>query len=235
VAARGAHHLNGQGRDLAVLLGVLVLHGDRGGNQHLPEVSGEPHAFPVVLRSSGEAQVRQAESVHHVGLVDAGAQLGGAAQSTGHAVVPVEVAVMLPKGSPAEESRQHDLTGGGRGVEADGAQHGALALGEEGHGLLCHEVVKVKLVTVVRQDRGPQVAITADVDVGLAVLAGVLDQGGPEHGLEAVEVSGAVEEFCTLSVAWCTTSAQTQHMCFSTINGTTMQFVHLVGHLLYDA
>ena len=30
-AARGAHHLLGQGRDLAILLGVLVLHGDRGG------------------------------------------------------------------------------------------------------------------------------------------------------------------------------------------------------------
>jgi hypothetical protein len=36
-------------------------------------------------------------------------------------------------------------------------------------------------------------------------------------------------------VAWCTTSAQTQHICFSTINGTTMQFVHLMGHLLYEA
>ena len=30
VAARGAHHLLGQGRGLAVLLRVLVLHGDRG-------------------------------------------------------------------------------------------------------------------------------------------------------------------------------------------------------------
>jgi hypothetical protein len=122
VAARGAHHRNGQGRDLAVLLGVLVLHGDRGGHQHLPEVSGEPHAFEgeegvsidVVLRSSGEAQVRQAEGVHHVDLVDAGAQLGGAAQSTGHAVIPVEITVMLHEGSPAKESGQHDLAGGGR-------------------------------------------------------------------------------------------------------------------------
>jgi hypothetical protein len=84
VAARGAHHLNGQGRDLAVLLGVLVLHGDRGGHQHLPEVSGEPHSIEgeegvpidVVLRSSGEAQVRQAEGVHHVCLVDAGCPAG---------------------------------------------------------------------------------------------------------------------------------------------------------------
>ena len=32
--------------------------------------------------------------------------------------------------------RQHDLAGGGRGVEADGAQ-------QEGHGLLRDEVVKV--------------------------------------------------------------------------------------------
>ncbi len=64
MAARGAHHLDGQGRDLAVLLGVLVLHGDRGGHQHLPEVSGEPHAregeegvsINVVLRSSGEVR-----------------------------------------------------------------------------------------------------------------------------------------------------------------------------------
>jgi hypothetical protein len=43
---------------------------------------------------------------------------------------------VLHIGLPAEEGRQHDLTGGGRGVEADGAQHGAPALGEEGHGLL---------------------------------------------------------------------------------------------------
>ena len=92
MAARGAHHLLGQGRDLAVLLGVLVLHGDRGGHQHLPEVSGEPHpgegeegvSVDVVLRGSGEAQVRQAEGVHQVGLVDAGAQLSGAAQPAGH-------------------------------------------------------------------------------------------------------------------------------------------------------
>ncbi len=88
---------------------------------------------------------------------------------------------MLHKGSPAKESRQHDLAGGGRGVEADGAQHGALALSKEGHGLLCHEVVKVKFITLIRQDRGPQVAVTADVDIGLAVLAGVLDQGGPNR------------------------------------------------------
>jgi hypothetical protein len=57
----------------------------------------------------------------------------------------------------------------------------------------------VILITVIRQDRGPQVAITADVDVGLAVLAGVLDQRGPEHGLEAVEVGRAVVEFRALS------------------------------------
>ncbi len=31
--------------------------------------------------------------------------------------------------------------GGGRGVEADRAQHGAHSLGEEGHGLLCDKVV----------------------------------------------------------------------------------------------
>ena len=85
MAARGAHHLLGQGRDLAVLLRVLVLHGDRGGHQHLSEVSGEPHpgegeegvSVDVVLRGSGEAQMCDAEGVHQVGLVDAGAQLGG--------------------------------------------------------------------------------------------------------------------------------------------------------------
>ena len=43
----------------------------------------------------------QAEGVHHVCLVDPGAQLGGAAQSTGHAVVPVEVTVVLHEGPPA--------------------------------------------------------------------------------------------------------------------------------------
>ena len=46
-------------------LGVLVLHGDRGGHQHLPEVGGEPHSregeegvsVDIVLRGSGEARV----------------------------------------------------------------------------------------------------------------------------------------------------------------------------------
>ncbi len=88
MAARGAHHLLGQGRGLAVLLRVLVLHWDRGGHQHLPEVGGEHHSregeegvsVDVVLRGSGEAQMCNAEGVHQVGLVDAGAQLGGAAQ-----------------------------------------------------------------------------------------------------------------------------------------------------------
>ncbi len=57
----------------------------------------------------------------------------------------------------------------------------------------------MKLVPLVRQDRGPQVAVTADVDIGLSVLAGVLDQGGPEHSLEAVEVGRAVVELRALS------------------------------------
>ncbi|MFN9898673.1 MAG: hypothetical protein ACK55Z_07750, partial [bacterium] len=98
----------------------------------------------VVLRGSGEAQVCDAEGVHQVGLVDAGAQLGGAAQPAGHAVVPVQLAVMLHKSLPAEEGGQHDLAGGGRGVEADRAQHGAHALSEEGHGLLCDKIVQMK-------------------------------------------------------------------------------------------
>ena len=156
-------------------------------------------SIDVVLRSSGEAQVHQAEGVHQVGLVDAGAQLGGAAQPAGHAMIPMEITVVLHEGFPAKESGQHDLAGRGRGVEADGAQHGAHALSKEGHGLLRNEVVKVIFITVIRQDRGPQVAITADVDVGLAVLAGVLDQRGPEHGLEAVEVGRAVVELRALS------------------------------------
>ncbi len=46
-------------------------------------------------------------------------------------------------------------------------------------------VVQREPITLIRQDRGPQVAITADVHEGLAVLAGVLDQRSPEHGLEA--------------------------------------------------
>ncbi|MFN9900398.1 MAG: hypothetical protein ACK55Z_16730, partial [bacterium] len=79
-AARGAHHLLGQSRGLAVLLRVLVLHGNRRSHQHLPEVGGAPHSsereegvsVDVVLRSSREAQVRDAEGVHQVGLVDAG-------------------------------------------------------------------------------------------------------------------------------------------------------------------
>jgi hypothetical protein len=165
-------------------------------------VSGELHSFEgeegvsvdVVLRSSGEAQVSQAEGVHHVHLVDLGAQLGRAAQSTGHAVVPVEITVVLHIGLPAEEGRQHDLAGGGRRVEADGAQHGALAQREEGH-----KVVELISVAVIRQDRGPQVAVTADVDISLAVLAGVLDERGPKHRFEAVEVGKAVEEFGALS------------------------------------
>ncbi len=141
----------------------------------------------------------QAEGVHHVCLVDSGAQLGRAAQSTGHAVVPVEVTVVLHIGLPAEEGWQHDLAGGGLGVEADGAQHGALAQREEGHGLLGHKVVELVSVAVIRQDRGPQVVVTADVDISLAVLAGVLDERGPKQRLEAVEVSRAVEEFFALS------------------------------------
>ncbi len=99
----------------------------------------------------------------------------------------------------AKESGQHDLAGGGRGVEADRAQHGAHALGEEGHGLLCDKVVKREFLPLIRQDRGPQVAVAADVHESLAVPAGVLDQGGPEHSLEAVEVSRAVVELRALS------------------------------------
>ncbi len=57
-------------------------------------------------------------------------------------------------------------------------------------------MVEVILVTVVRQDRGPQVAVTADVDIGLAVLAGLLDERGPKHRLEAIEVVRAVKKFC---------------------------------------
>jgi hypothetical protein len=102
VAAGGAHHLSGQGSGLAVLLRVLVLHGNSGSHQNLPEVGGEPHSregeqgvsVDVILRSSRERQVSQAEGVHHVFLVDPGAQLRGAAQSTGHAVIPVEVTVV---------------------------------------------------------------------------------------------------------------------------------------------
>ncbi len=71
MAAGGAHHLGGQGGGLAVLLRVLVLHGNSRGHQHLPEVSGEPHSFEgeegvsvdIILRSSGEGQVSQAEGV----------------------------------------------------------------------------------------------------------------------------------------------------------------------------
>jgi hypothetical protein len=118
MAAGGAHHLGGQGGSLAVLLGVLVIHGNSGGHQHLPEVGGEPHSFEgekgvsvdIVLRSPREGQVSQAEGVHHMCLVDPGAQLGRAAQSTGHAVVPVEVTVVLHKGPPAEEGGQHGCT-----------------------------------------------------------------------------------------------------------------------------
>ena len=85
MAARGAHHLLGQGRGLAVLLRVLVLHGNRRSHQHLPEVGGESHSrereegmsVDVVLRSGGEAHVCDAEGVHQVGLVDASAQLRG--------------------------------------------------------------------------------------------------------------------------------------------------------------
>ena len=80
------------------------------------------------------------------GLVDAGAQLSGAAQPTGDAMIPVQLTVVLHEGLPAEEGGQHDLAGGGRGVEADRAQHGAHALGEEGHGLLCDKVVQRKLL-----------------------------------------------------------------------------------------
>jgi len=57
-------------------------------------------------------------------------------------MIPMEITVVLHEGFPAKESGQHDLAGGGRGVEADGAQHGAHALSKEGHGLLCNEVVK---------------------------------------------------------------------------------------------
>jgi hypothetical protein len=91
MAAGGAHHLGSQGGGLTVLLRVLVLHGNSGSHQHLPEVGGEPHTLEVeeevsvdiVLRGSVEGQVSQAEGVHHVCLVDSGAQLGRAAQPTG--------------------------------------------------------------------------------------------------------------------------------------------------------
>jgi hypothetical protein len=39
---------------------------------------------------------------------------------------------MLHIGLPAEESGHHDLAGGGWGVEADGTQHGALAIEKKG-------------------------------------------------------------------------------------------------------
>ncbi len=103
-------------------------------------------------------------------------------------MVPVEVMVVLHISPLAEESRQHDLAGGGRGAEADRAQHSALAQREEGQSLLNHKMVELVLVAVVRQDRGPQVAVAAYVDLGLAVPAGVLDLGGTKHRLEAVEV-----------------------------------------------
>ncbi len=81
MATRGVHHLGGQDGGFAVLLRVLVLHRNSRGHQHLPEVGGEPHSFEgeegvsvdVVLRSSREGQVSQAEGVHHVCLVDPGA------------------------------------------------------------------------------------------------------------------------------------------------------------------
>ncbi len=190
------HHLGGQGGCLAVLLRVLVLHWNGGSHQNLPEVGGEPHSFhgkqgvsvDIILRGSRERQVSQAEGVHHVGMVDPGAQLRGAAQSTGHAVIPVEVTVVLHECPPAKEGGQHDLAGGGRGAEADRAKHSALAERKEGQSLLGHKVVELILVAVVRQDGSPQVAVTSDVDICLVVPAGVLDEGGPEHCLEAVEV-----------------------------------------------
>jgi hypothetical protein len=72
VAARGAHHLGGQGGGLAVLLRVLILHGNGGSHQHLPEMGGEPHplegeprvSIDVVLRSSRERQVSQTGGIH---------------------------------------------------------------------------------------------------------------------------------------------------------------------------
>jgi hypothetical protein len=71
--------------------------------------------------------------------------------ANGHDVVPVEVTVVLHIGSPAEEGGQHDLAGGGRGAEADRAQHGALAHGEEGQRFLGHKVVELIFVPVVRR------------------------------------------------------------------------------------
>jgi hypothetical protein len=87
----------------------------------------------------------------------------------------------------------HNLAGGGRGAEADRAQHSALTKGEEGQCLLGHKVVLLVLVAVVRQDGSPQVAVAADVDIGLVIPAGMLDKGGTEYRLETVEVSRAVE------------------------------------------
>ncbi len=48
--------------------------------------------------------------------------------------------------------------------------------------------VLLVLVAVVRQDGSPQVAVAADVDIGLVVPAGMLEEGGTEHRLKAVEV-----------------------------------------------
>jgi hypothetical protein len=119
-------------------------------------------------------------------LVGSRTKLRGAAKAAGEAVAPVEVTVVLHVGPTSEEGGQHDLVGRGRGTEADGAKDSSFAEGEEGQTLLGHKVIQLEFVPVVRQDGSPQV--TADVDVGLAVPARVLDQGGVELGLETVEV-----------------------------------------------
>jgi hypothetical protein len=122
-------------------------------------------------------------------LVGSRTKLRGAAQAAGEAVAPVEVTVVLHVGPTSEEGGLHDLVGRGRGTEADGAKDSSFAEGEEGQTLLGHKVIQLEFVPVVRQDGSPQVAVTADVDVGLAVPARVLDQGGAELGLETIEVS----------------------------------------------
>jgi hypothetical protein len=61
VAAGGAHHLGGQGGGLTVLLRVLVLHGNSGSHQHLPEVGGEPHTLEVEEGVSVDVVLRAPE------------------------------------------------------------------------------------------------------------------------------------------------------------------------------
>ncbi len=69
--------------------------------ENLNPAREEGMSVDVVLHGSGEAQVRDAEGVHQVGLVDAGAQLGGAAQPTGDAMIPVQLAIMLHRSPQA--------------------------------------------------------------------------------------------------------------------------------------